>query len=86
MSDLVDAQAELTTVQNELALIVAAKSTLDSISGSTQTMGQQLAGFTDIWNAVKSDCDQVVSWFNSVSNPLLATIVGILIAPGFTAH
>jgi hypothetical protein len=86
MRALVDDQAQLTTVQNELALIAAASSTLDSIRGTTQVMGQQLTGFTDIWTAVKSDCDQVVFWFNSVSNGLSVTIVGTLVARSIPAH
>jgi hypothetical protein len=78
MADLVNDQAQVTTLQAQLSQIAAANSTLNTITVATQTMGQQLGGFTDIWGAVKNDCTEVSTWIESINNPFSRNIVGIL--------
>ncbi|KAJ7311689.1 hypothetical protein DFH08DRAFT_897430 [Mycena albidolilacea] len=60
-------QSQLAQFQRQLDQITAANSTLHSISLAAQTMGQQLGGFTAIWNAVKSDCDEVSQYLTTAS-------------------
>lgn len=86
MSDLTNDQAQLTEIQNQLAQIAAANSTLNSISVATQVMGQQLGGFTAIWGAVKSDCDEVATWIEGINNEFDRSIVGILAALSLLVH
>ncbi|KAJ7645158.1 hypothetical protein DFH06DRAFT_1212579 [Mycena polygramma] len=60
-------QNQVAMLQNQLAQISSANSTLYSITVATQTMGQQLDGFTSIWNAVKSDCTMVAQFLEEAS-------------------
>ncbi|KAJ7433886.1 hypothetical protein B0H11DRAFT_566963 [Mycena galericulata] len=70
MSKLNQDQAQVATLQNELAEIAAANSTLYSIDVATQTMGSQLGGFTAIWNAVVSDCTAVAQYLTDANSAL----------------
>ncbi|KAF8151094.1 hypothetical protein K438DRAFT_1988364 [Mycena galopus ATCC 62051] len=61
-------QSQVAQLQKQLDQIAAANATLHSISLATQTMSQQLGGFTDIWGAVKSDCDSVSTYLSTAGN------------------
>ncbi|KAF7366040.1 hypothetical protein MVEN_00480200 [Mycena venus] len=69
-SQLSGDESKLASLQRELAAIAAANSTLHSIEASTQTMGQQLTGFSAIWGAVKSDCTSVGEYLKLANSPL----------------
>ncbi|KAJ7758698.1 hypothetical protein B0H16DRAFT_1820800 [Mycena metata] len=75
-SQLISDQSQVTALQNQLDQIAAANSTLNGIAASTQTMGQQIKGFSDIWNAVRSDCTAVSSYLTTLGN--LTTSPGVL--------
>ncbi|KAJ6529388.1 hypothetical protein B0H19DRAFT_1083131 [Mycena capillaripes] len=66
-SQLTQDQNQVTALQNQLVQIAAANSTLHSIAATTQTMGQQIMGFSAIWAAVKNDCTIVSSYLNTLA-------------------
>ncbi|KAJ6575839.1 hypothetical protein B0H10DRAFT_2103818 [Mycena sp. CBHHK59/15] len=59
-------QSEVAQLQAQLNVIDGAKYTLSEIQNSTYNMGQQLQGFTSIWNAVRSDCDAVAEYLKFI--------------------
>ncbi|KAJ7657936.1 hypothetical protein B0H17DRAFT_1213399 [Mycena rosella] len=73
-NQLASDQNQVTALQNQLAQIAAANSTLHSIAASTQTMGQQLEGFSAVWAAVKSDCTAVSQYLTFANTPLARAI------------
>ncbi|KAJ7458874.1 hypothetical protein FB451DRAFT_1406058 [Mycena latifolia] len=74
-SQLSQDQIQIAALQKDLDEIAAANSTLHSIEASTQTMGQQLTGFSAIWSAVKSDCTSVSAYLEFANTPLARAIV-----------
>ncbi|KAJ6560532.1 hypothetical protein DFH09DRAFT_1161227 [Mycena vulgaris] len=67
-------QLQINSLENQLAQIAAANATLHTIEVSAQTMGQQLSGFSAIWNAVRSDCVEVSQYLKTANTPLARAI------------
>ncbi|KAJ7270538.1 hypothetical protein C8J57DRAFT_1716576 [Mycena rebaudengoi] len=61
---------QIVSLTNELELIAQANYTLGNIQNSTSVMEDQLDAFTDIWNAVKSDCESVIEYIQFLNTTI----------------